>query len=64
MMSKYCKKIDIHALDEEVMFYLYENDGDKDHVACIGFDVAEAEALVEILTREITRAKSSPYYKG
>ena len=59
MESIYCHKIEVKALDERIVLYLYEYSHDKNHKTCMGMDIDDAKELCKILVREIAKAEEN-----
>ncbi len=60
-IMKLIDSVEVHAIDETVMNYYFDEDDQK--VATFDLTVEEAESYVELLQEAIKKAKESKYYQ-
>ena len=59
-MTRHITTIDVHAIDENVVCYLFD---EGDRIGVLDLNVREAEELVEMLRKAIFEARKSEYYQ-
>lgn len=62
MAMKDFYKVEVHAIDENVVCYFMEEESSKKS-GMLSISVAEAEELIEFLNEAIAEAKKSKYYQ-
>ncbi len=61
MSSVRINKVDVHAIDETVMSYYFDEENQK--VAFFDLTVQEAENYIDLLQKAVEKAKESKYYQ-